>query len=422
MAGTPQYSLFERPPPMPAESAAPEELPAPAEKTPASLGATVEDAVSVAEINRAVRERLEREFGSLWVKGEISNWRPHTNGHRYFTLRDDSAQLKCVMWRSDAEKLPTEPEEGMEVCARGQLTVYEARGSYQLVVRAIQAEGEGLWRLAFEKLRRLLQQEGLLDEARKTPLPRVPLRVGVVTSRSGAAVRDVVSVIQRRAPWTRILISDCRVQGPGSADDIVLALDRLVREGSCDVIILTRGGGSIEDLWAFNEEVVARAIARCPVPTVSAVGHEIDVTIADLVADRRAPTPSVAGEIVVEDSLVIQAGLRALAEGLVSGLRQRTEAGGDRLRQVAMAGVVHMRMRIERLTSQLALAAGRLEALSPLAILSRGYSVPLNTEGRVLRSASDFEPGVHFKLRIADGEADCVSEGNRMVQNPEGSE
>ncbi|MEN8145933.1 MAG: exodeoxyribonuclease VII large subunit, partial [Gemmatimonadota bacterium] len=247
-------------------------------------------------------------------------------------------------------------------------------------------------------------------------------RVGVVTSRSGAAVRDVVSVIQRRAPWTRILISDCRVQGPGSADDIVLALNRLVREGSCDVIILTRGGGSIEDLWAFNEEVVARAIAECPVPTVSAVGHEIDVTIADLVADRRAPTPSVAGEMVVEDSLVIQSGLQALAEGLVSGLRQRTEAGGDRLRQVAMAAVLHTRTRLERMTAQLALAAGRLEALSPLAILGRGYAVPLSTEGKVLRSASDFEQGVRFKLRITDGEAECVSEGNRMNQDGEANE
>jgi exodeoxyribonuclease VII large subunit len=396
MTGTRQYSLFERPPPAPPAESAPDpavspppsvsnsvsESAASGEPATPSLGASVEEAVTVTEINSAVRQRLEREFGSLWVRGEISNWRPHSNGHRYFTLRDDSAQLKCVMWRSDAEKLPAEPEEGMEVCARGQLTVYEARGSYQLVVRAIQAEGEGLWRLAFEKLRRRLQQEGLLEDARKTPLPRVPLKVGVVTSRSGAAVRDVVSVIQRRAPWTRILISDCRVQGPGSAADIVLALERLVREGSSDVIILTRGGGSIEDLWAFNEEIVARAIADCPVPTISAVGHEIDVTIADLVADRRAPTPSVAGEIVVEDSLVVQSGLQALAEGLVSGLRRRAEAGEDRLRQAAMAAVLHTRARIEKLTSKLALAGGRLDALSPLAILSRGYAVPMSTEGQ----------------------------------------
>jgi exodeoxyribonuclease VII large subunit len=248
------------------------------------------------------------------------------------------------------------------------------------------------------------------------------LRVGVVTSKSGAAVRDVVSVIQRRAPWTRILISDCRVQGPGSAADIVIALERLVREGSCDVIILTRGGGSIEDLWAFNEEIVARAIAECPVPTISAVGHEIDVTIADLIADCRAPTPSVAGEIVVEDSLVIQSGLKALAEGLVSGLRRRTEAGADRLRQAAMAAVFSTRARIQKLTSQLALAGGRLDALSPLAILSRGYAVPMSAEGRVLRSASDFEPGVRFRLQIADGEAECVSEGSRTDQEEESSE
>ncbi len=218
------------------------------------------------------------------------------------------------MFRSDARGLPTDPDDGMEVCAFGRLTLYPAGGKYQLVVRALEAGGDGLWRLAFERLRTALAAEGLLDPGRKRALPEVPRRVAVVTSRSGAALRDIIAVVRRRAPWTQIVVSDCRVQGREAAPEIVEALERVGRDGSCDVVIVTRGGGSVEDLWAFNEEVVARAIAACPIPVVSAVGHEIDVSIADLVADHRAATPSAAAETVVPEIGVLLARLQGLKE------------------------------------------------------------------------------------------------------------
>ncbi|MFQ5890439.1 MAG: exodeoxyribonuclease VII large subunit [Gemmatimonadota bacterium] len=366
-------------------------------------GTTPDTAISVSSLNAAAREILESAIRPLWVVGEVANWRRVASGHCYFSLRDDTAQLSCVMFRLDAARLPTEPEEGMEVCAFGQVSLYEARGAYQLIVRALEAKGEGLWRLAFERLRSRLAAEGLLDPARKRPLPRVPARIGVVTSRTGAAVRDVLTVIRRRAPWTRVLLSDCRVQGEDAAADIVAALDRLVREGSVDVIILTRGGGSVEDLWPFNEEVVARAIAASPIPTVSAVGHEIDITISDLVADVRAPTPSAAAEMVVPDGEKIQAELRGLAEGLVAGLRGRARRGEERALRAMSRLVETARLRMERLEGRLALAAGRLEVLSPLRTLSRGYAVPLGSGGKVLRTRDRFTSGMEFDLRVVDG-------------------
>jgi exodeoxyribonuclease VII large subunit len=366
-------------------------------------GSTPETAVPVSEVNAAVRQVLEQSFAPLWIRGEIANWRPHRSGHRWFSLRDDAAQIQAVMWRSDADRLPTEPEEGMEVFAFGSLTLYESRGQYQFVVRRLEARGEGLWRLAFERLKEKLQAEGLLDPDRKRPLPRVPMTVGIVTSRSGAALRDMLAVIRRRAPWTRVLVSDCRVQGDGAALEIQQALARLVAEGSSDVIVLTRGGGSIEDLWEFNDESLARAIARCPIPTVSAVGHEIDVTISDLVADVRAPTPSAAAEGVTEDSVALSAELRARAGDLVDGLRRRTRAEAERTRRAAEALLDAWRRGISERRSRLAVSAGRLDGLSPIGALRRGFGVALDSSGRVLRSVRDFETGKSFVLRLADG-------------------
>lgn len=371
--------------------------------TPGAPGSSPEAAVPVSAVNAAVRRVLEESFAPLWVAGEIANWKPHASGHRWFSLRDADAQLPAVMWRSDAARLPTDPEEGMAVVAFGALTLYEASGKYQLVVRRLEARGEGLWRLAFERLRRRLAAEGLLDPARRRPVPRVPGTVGVVTSRSGAALRDVVSVVRRRAPWTRILVSDCRVQGDGAEDDIAAALDRLVREGSSDVIVLTRGGGSVEDLWAFNGERLARAIAACPIPTVSAVGHEIDVTIADLVADLRAATPSTAAEAVTTDEAALRAAMRERAGGLVEGLRVRTSRGEERSRRLA-GRLQSAWSRIESgRRSRVAVAAARLEGLSPLATLGRGYAVPLDDAGRVLRRTHEFGVGEAFRLRVRDG-------------------
>ncbi len=370
---------------------------------PAVPGSTPETAVPVAEVNAAVRQLLEQSFAPLWIRGEIANWKPHRSGHRWFSLRDDAAQIQAVMWRSDAARLPTDPEEGMEVFAFGSLTLYESRGQYQFVVRRLEAKGEGLWRLAFERLRQKLQAEGLLDPDRKRPLPRVPQTIGIVTSRSGAALRDMLAVIRRRAPWTRVLVSDCRVQGDGASLEIQQALARLVAEGSSDVIVLTRGGGSIEDLWEFNDESLARMIAQSPIPTVSAVGHEIDVTISDLVADLRAPTPSAAAEAVTEDAVALSAELRALAGDLVEGLRRRTRTGSERVRGAAGALVDAWQRGIANRRSRLAVSAGRLDGLSPIGALRRGFSVALDSRGRVLRSARDFEAGSSFVLRLTDG-------------------
>lgn len=290
----------------------------------------------------------------------------------------------------------------MEVTALGRLTLYPAGGKYQLVVRQIEAVGEGLWRLAFERLRGLLASEGALDPDRKRRLPAVPATVGVVTSRTGAALRDVVSVVHRRAPWTRILLSDCRVQGKDAAPEIVAALDRIVRHGGSDVIVLTRGGGSVEDLWAFNEESVARAVLACPIPVVSAVGHEIDVTIADLVADFRAATPSAAGEAVVPDARELRRELEATVERLTGSLRGVVErgrrTGRDRAGQITRA----MRESLSERDRAVSGASTRLDILSPLATLERGYAVPLADDGTVLRRASMFKPGSPYDLRIAD--------------------
>ncbi len=379
-------------------------------------GGSPETAVPVSEVNAAVRVLLEQSYEPLWIRGEITNWKPHRSGHRWFSLRDDSSQIQAVMWRSDATRLPTEPEEGMEVFAFGSLTLYEPRGQYQFVVRRLEARGEGLWRLAFERLRQKLLSEGLLDPARKRLLPRVPMTVGVVTSRSGAALRDVLAVIRRRAPWTRVIVSDTRVQGEGAALDIVSALDRLVRDGTSNVIVLTRGGGSIEDLWAFNDESLARAISRCPIPTVSAVGHEVDVTISDLVADVRAPTPSAAAERVTEDAAALGIELRSRAAELIEGLRGRTRTEADRTRRRAGALLDAWERRMAASRSRLAVAAGRLDGLSPIGALRRGFGVALDRNSRVLRSVSRIRVG--NELRPAYGGRKDIGDGRFRHSGP----
>jgi len=344
---------------------------------------------SVSQVNKAVRTLLESSVDALWVGGEVTGWTRARSGHCYFNLKDDSAQMRCVMWDREARLLPADPEEGMKVKAFGSLTLYEARGAYQLSVQKLEGEGsEGLWRLAFEKLRQKLDVEGLLDEARKRPLPTYPSCVGVVTSPTGAAFHDIITVLRRRAPWVRVVLAGAKVQGEGAADAVAGALDALVQSGLPDVIIVGRGGGSVEDLWAFNEEPVARAIARCPVPVVSAVGHEVDVTISDLVADLRAPTPSAAAEAVVPDRAALVEQLRGVPERLARGLRGTVEGRKlymlERLEALARAMVRRLEparqsldlssQRLERSLravavnrgQRLAALAGKLEALSPL--------------------------------------------------------
>lgn len=381
---------------------------------------------SVSQVNRAVKGLLDSNVEPLWVGGEIGQWTRSRAGHCYFTLKDDRAQLKSVMFAREASLLPTDPDEGMKVRCYGDLTLYEPRGDYQMVVRRVEAEGaEGLWRKAFEELKARLETDGLLDPERKRPLPNYPETIGVVTSPTGAAVRDILSVLSRRAPWARVILCGARVQGEGASAELATALERLAASGLPEVIIIGRGGGSLEDLWAFNEEPLARAIAACPVPVVSAVGHEVDVTMSDLVADVRAPTPSAAAETVVPDGVALLVQLRRTPERLGRGLRQATQrrriAVSDRLARLARAierrlGPARQTLdmsslglergisrRVERQQASLSGYAGRLEALSPLATLSRGYSVARTPNGRVLRNAEGFDEGVRFHLRLADG-------------------
>jgi exodeoxyribonuclease VII large subunit len=388
--------------------------------------------LSVAALNALVKQLLEARIPPLWVEGEITGWKRYASGHRYFCVRDGDAQVSAVMFRSDAQRLPVEPEEGMKVRVFGAVTLYEKRGDYQLVVRRIEGSGDGgLWRLAFDRLRLKLAGEGLLAPERKRPLPRHPRVVGVVTSPVGAVLHDILHVIGRRAPWTRVLLSPARVQGDGAALDVARAL-RLFERSAVrpDVIIVGRGGGSMEDLWAFNEEPVARAIAACSVPVISAVGHETDVTIADLVADLRAPTPSAAAEHAVPDGAVLRqeliVGRARLARALrryAGSRRDRIELARERLERrivrLAEARRGALGMAGERLESRmlrvlearraaLGTLAGRLDALSPLQALARGYAVPLDSGEHVLRRRADFAPGMPFRLRVADGVVDCT--------------
>lgn len=389
------------------------------------IGLTVESAASgqaytVSEVNALVRGLLEGAFPPLWVAGEVTGWKRYPSGHCYFSLRDATAQLRCVMFRSDAQRLPTDPEEGMKVRALGRVTVYERRGDMQLIVHDLEGEGAGgLWRVAFERLRERLEAEGLLAVERKRPLPRMPSTVAVVTSPVGAALHDILHVIERRAPWTRVVLSPARVQGDGAAEDVARAIERVSRYGAADVLIVGRGGGSIEDLWAFNEEVVARAIVASSVPVISAVGHEVDVTIADLVADFRAPTPSAAAEAAVPDGRALALHLDDLGERLPRALRRVVaERRGELILQhTALARAIRSALRDQR--DRLRQAAGKLEALSPLAALRRGYAVPLHEGGRVLRGISAFVPGGRFRLRVVDGTVDCRVEqvtGDAVVE------
>ncbi len=389
---------------------------------------------SITQVNRAVKEMLESSIDALWIGGEVGQWTRSRPGHCYFTLKDEQAELRAVMFARDASLIPTDPEQGMRVRCFGDLTLYERRGNYQMIVRRIEAEGEdGLWRKAFEKLKARLAGEGFLAAERKLSLPAYPEVVGVVTSPTGAALRDIVTVLRRRAPWSRIVLSPSRVQGEGASEELAKALDRLVESKVPDVIIVGRGGGSLEDLWAFNEEALARAIVASPIPIVSAVGHEVDVTISDLVADLRAPTPSAAAELVVPDGVLLLSSVRAAPLRLSRGVRRAAERRRarvtDRMRVLSRTMERSIRparqavgMDFERLERSIqqsleqkraafSMLSGRLEALSPLATLARGYSVARTSEGTVLRRVTDFHPGLQFDLKVTDGTVEANAVG-----------
>ncbi len=366
-------------------------------------GETQASAVAVSTLAQTARSIVERAFRPLWVRGEVRDFTAHRNGHWYFSLRDDKAQLRCVVWSGDQAAIPAPPDNGMQVVAFGQVSVYPARGDVQLVVFALEAEGDGLYRKAIERTLRALQADGLLAPERKRPLPPRPRCIAVITSASGAAIHDIAAVVRRRAPGVAVILVPARVQGEGAADELCAALARVARWGGADLVIIGRGGGASEDLRAFNDERVARALAACPWPTISAVGHEVDLTICDMVADLRAPTPSVAGERAVSARADDLRRLHALAD-LLEGTTTRWIRGSrDQLERVARAvgdGAGQLR---DLRAGQLRAVAGRLHALSPLATLERGYAVARALDGRALTSVEAFGPALPFDLILHDG-------------------
>ena len=432
--------------------------------------------LTVTELTARVRNLLEGEYGEVWVEGEISNARLWKTGHLYFTLKDAGAQLRAVMFRSALRYQRFRPEDGQHVVARGRLSVYEPKGEYQIVCEHLEPRGLGALQLAFDQLRERLDREGLFDAARKRPLPALPRKIGIVTSLDGAALRDMLTVLGRRHPNAHLVIAPARVQGEGAAAAIVRGLRHVQRIAGVDVVIVGRGGGSLEDLWAFNEEAVARAVAAAPVPVISAVGHETDYTISDFVADLRAPTPSAAAELVVAPRDELRARIAGLTDrlraALRDGLRQRRAAvhrlaarpglagwptrvalRGRQIDELAhrLAGAARggagrrrrrlyeLRLRLEALDlgrrlaairarlaaarggleaaqaagqrareARVRVAAGRLETLSPLGVLARGYAVCWTGDrAAIIRDAADAAPGQVVHVKLHRGALDC---------------
>ncbi len=364
---------------------------------------------TIAAVTRRSRQLIEAGFKRLWVRGEVANFKSYRSGHWYFTLRDATAQVRCVMWRDDARRVSPGPEEGLEVFVEVRPTVWEERGEFRLhVKRMIPTTTGGVWELQLQRAKEALLKDGLLDPMRKRPLPVYPTRIGVVTSPDGAAFRDVLSVIRRRWPIAEVYLAPTRVQGEGVEVEIVAALDLANRIPGVDVIIVGRGGGSREDLWAFNTEFVARAVAACTVPTVSGVGHETDVTLTDLVADLRAATPSAAAEAVVPDVGSATGSVGELAQRLARSLTRRADLGRERLERTGDRLSSGIQNQVQRHQSRVTVLAGKLDALSPLKVLSRGFAVP-RADGKVLRSVRNFAAGVSFTLTVADGDVEAVS-------------
>ncbi len=403
-------------------------------------------ALTVRELTHIVRDLLQGalELQGIWVRGEISNARRHTSGHLYFTLKDDAASVRCVMFKSRASRIKFEPEDGMAVLVFGSVNVYERDGQYQLYVEDMQPDGIGSLYKAFLQLKARLEAEGLFDAALKRKLPLLPRKIGVVTSIKGAAVRDIINIARRRHPGVRLVVCETLVQGDMAPDDIVRGLELVAEVPGVDVVILGRGGGSIEELWAFNSEKVARAIRACPVPVVSAVGHETDFTIADFAADMRAPTPSAAAELVVPDAREMcsrtvmsrdrakQAATRMLAErryalaSLVSRpvlrrpedlINERRQAVDDLLKD----SLSWTRRLVEERLARATGLTGRLEALSPLKILARGYAICLDASGTLLKSVLATSPGSDVQVRLVDGKLRCVVKGS-TVWDPGGQD
>ncbi len=410
----------------PAAAAASDLLPFGAAPTPTPAPRPL----SVAELSRLIRNALDASLARVWVAGEISNYKVAPSGHAYFTLKDDQAQIAAVMFRNDRAGLRFRPDDGLEVLVHGAVRLYEARGSLQLYVNDMEPRGVGALQLAFEQLKQRLGAEGLFDESRKQPLPWFPRTVGIVTALRGAAVHDMIVTLRARMPGTHIVVRPVRVQGEEAPPEIVQALADMEQRGGIDVVIVGRGGGSLEDLWAFNDERVARAIAACPIPVVSAVGHEVDFTIADLVADRRAATPTAAATLVVPDRRDLAQQLDQAAYQLAAATRRQIELRRQRVTTLARRlrdprqVLAQLRQRATDLERRLVRAVDtdlrqrqvqlrhvgqRLHALSPLAVLDRGYAIARRAgDGSVVRRAAELNEGERLRLRLAEGEAEVV--------------
>ena len=366
-------------------------------------GTTPESALPVSALGELARQVIEGAFVPVWVRGEVTDFKSHRNGHWYFCLRDSSAQIRCVVWSRDQRGIPAAPDEGMQVVVLGQLSFYATRGEVQLTVRAIDAEGDGLWRKAMDRTRMRLEADGLLAPERKRRLPMFPRRIAVITSPDGAALRDIIAVARRRCALVEIVVIPARVQGDGAIDDMCAALARVGRWKAADVVIIGRGGGGREDLWAFNDERLARALAACPIPTISAVGHEVDMTICDLVADVRAATPSAAAERAVPVLAELRTAIAYAAADLRRAIDERLAVERERVEVAAQELIATAERMIETGRGRLQQSAARLNDLSPLATLARGYAAPSDADGRILGSVSAFATGKPFTLRLRDG-------------------
>lgn len=438
--------------------------------------------LTVSQLTERIKECVEGAFGGFWVEGEISNLRIPSSGHCYFTLKDEGAQIRAALFKNRARRIRFEPRDGMHVLAFGAIEVYSLKGEYQLVVELLEPQGIGALQLAFEQLKAKLEAEGLFEAGRKRPIPLFPRTIGVITSPTGAALRDILRVLSRRFANLHIVICPVRVQGEEAPGEIVEAIQACNQMGELDVMILARGGGSIEDLWAFNQETVARAIAASKIPVISAVGHEIDFTIADFVADLRAPTPSAAAELVVKEKGTAVRQLNDLAERLAHAMQRRIERLSDRVAELGrrrvltdparplrdssrrlddlalrlssglrlsyqqvrhrsltatnslrihsplakitkcagvleqLSGRLHERARreVERRRLGLGATAGRLESLSPLGVLKRGYSLCLSSSGTLVRRAQDVEIGESVRVVLHEGALNCRVETHAL--------
>jgi len=382
---------------------------------------------TVSELNRAVRKVVEDALPGVWVEGEISNFLLHSSGHMYFSLRDPNAVLKCAMFSRSNARLKFRPRDGMKVICFGRVSVYEPRGDYQLIVEEIEPKGLGALQLAFQELKEKLQKEGLFDASHKVPIPELPTTIGVVTSPTGAAIHDILTVARRRFANIEIIINPVRVQGEGAKDEIAGAIRDFNAYGKIDVMIVGRGGGSLEDLWAFNEEIVARAIYDSEIPVISAVGHEIDFSISDFVADLRAATTSAAAELVIPEKEELAAAIANAAARLRNALASKLALLGaefarlrdsyilrqplniiaqheqriDELRRDASLGVGHS---VELAGERFKYLTGKMEALSPLAILNRGYSITTRVPaGVIVKDAAELKRDDEIETRLGKG-------------------